>query len=145
MAKRNAIRKNDLQIAGSEEMAQLVEQSLSDMREYEKMLEAADSPEEAKLRIKQMYFNNLKQSGEPLALSQRVLADLLTRMDVDRITGKEVDPLSDRYLKVLDQINKNIKLVKDMEPKKIDVRTTVANNANLKIVDAEIIKEMFEE
>jgi hypothetical protein len=146
MAKKKAAgsAKNDLQVAQSKEMQELVEQSLSDMRQYEAMLEKADDPDEAKLRIKQMYFSNLKQAGQPLALSQRVLADLLTRMDVHRVMGKDIDPLSDEYLKVLDQINKNIKLVKDMEVKSVNVNVSKVNDSNMKIVDAEIMEEMFE-
>jgi len=137
--------KNDLHTAKSAEMTELVEQSIGDMRHYEQLLAKADNPEEAQLRIKQMYFNNLKQAGMPMALAQRVLADLLTRLDIKRIVGKEVDPLSPEYLKVLKQVNENIKLVKDMEGKAVSIKVSRVNDQNMNIIDAEVVSEMFTE
>ena len=143
--KRKKVEKAGLTVANGKEMNALVEESLKDLEHYSTMLKDADNKEEQILRIKQLYFHNLKQSGNPLALSQKVLADLLTRVEVNKILGKDVDPLSRDYLRVLEEVRKTLKLVKEIEGKSINVRVQRLDDSNMKIVDNEVMEAMFDE
>ena len=137
--------KNNMKIANSQEMQELVSESLKDIEHYSEMLAKADNPEEAKLRIKQLYFHNLKQAGQPLALSQKVLADLLTRVEVNRILGNDIDPLGRDYLKVLEEVRKTLKLVKDIEGKTVNIKVEKINDSTMNVLDSKVVDAMFNE
>lgn len=145
MAKRKQ-QKKDMTVAESKEMQRLVDETLKETHKYQDMIQNAESEEEMRLRIKQIYFNNLKAAGEPLALSQKIMADLLTRMEVDRINGNDQTPLDERYFKLLDEMRKTLKVVKEMEGKTVvqhNVQTL--NDESLKVTDAEVVEAMFKD
>lgn len=134
---------SDSAVVNSDDMRKLVDTTLQDMKKYDELLKDATDPVEARLRIKQMYFNNLKAAGEPVALSQRLVADMLTRLDVARVIGSDTDPLSNNYFRTIEALRQMLKTQSELEGKKVNVVVSKKNDADFKIVDAEVMEDMF--
>jgi len=82
---------------------EIVDQSMAEMDAMALALtDAGKSPEEAKLIIQQEYFKNLKMASEPAVMMQKTMAELATRISIDRVMNPESDLVSEKYQKLVD-------------------------------------------
>lgn len=140
--------KSDLKIAGSKEMAQLVNDSMEAVAGYETFIDSApvEDKEAFKLSIQREYFKNLKAAGDDeVAMAAGMLADYMTRLHVHRKLNPELSPMSQEYLDSLEQMGKLLKLKKDMKPKVTAVAVHKVNDRNFKVTDEAVVSELFAE
>lgn len=97
---------------------EIVDQSIAEMDSMAFALSnAGKSPEEARLIIEQEYFKNLKMAGEPAAMMQKTMAELATRISIDRIMNPEADLVSEKYQKLVDLQIKALKAQASLDKK----------------------------
>ena len=114
------------EVRSSKELTELTNHALEEMNNMTRTLtETGVSEAEAKLRVQQLYFRNLEMAGQPVAMTQQLLAELMTRIQVDRTINPEKDLLSDKYMELLDQMRKTITLLSKTQDK------TVTHNVNV--------------
>jgi hypothetical protein len=107
--------KTALKTVHSKEMRALVNSSLAEMDAMTAALtDAGVSKEEAELKVQQLYFKNLKMSGEPAAMMQKSLAELATRIELDRIINPDADLVSDKAITLIETQMKAIKMLHSM-------------------------------
>jgi hypothetical protein len=115
-AKKKVYEQTALKTANSAEMRALVNESLADMDAMQATLEASGmNPVDAELAIKQAYFKNLKMAGDPATMMQKSLAELATRIELDRVINPETDLVSDKYRELLDLQMKAIKTLHSID------------------------------
>lgn len=128
-----AKKKSGQAIAISKEYKQLVDNAMREMDVMEKnLVKAGLDKEEAKLRVQQIYFNNLQTFSEPENAAIALLAELKTRIDIDRIKNPEDDLLSERYLKLTEEMRKTIDLVRKTKPATISHRVQSVDDRSMK-------------
>ncbi len=97
---------------------EIVDQSIAEMDAMALALtKAGKSPKEARLIIEQEYFKNLKMAGEPAAMMQKTMAELATRISLDRIMNPEADLVSEKYQKLVDLQIKALKAQASLDKK----------------------------
>lgn len=90
------------------------------------------SRQEAELWAYQTHFNNLRMFGQPIAAAQHLMADLKSRIDLDRMMNPDAAPLDKQTLKLFEEMRKTIKLMSDVSPKQLDIRTTNLDDDQIK-------------
>ena len=85
---------------------------------------AGMSAEEAELWARQKYFENLQLFGEPVAAAQHLMADLKTRIDLDRQLNVREDPVDKKTLQLFEEMRKTIKLMNDTQPRQVNMQIT---------------------
>lgn len=137
MAQKKA--KTNIQLTNSKELKQLVNDSMAEMDRLQSALEDAGHNEaDAQLLVKQMYFKNLKMAGEPVAMMQKTMAELATRIEVDRIVNPEQDLVSEKYQKLLELQMKALKTQASLEKKiTIDVQNSDDRTMSFDFIDVE--------
>jgi len=118
---------------------QLVNDSISEMDNMANALEVTGmNKADAELMVKQLYFKNLKMAGEPAAMMQRTMAELATRIELDRKINPEADLVSDKYQKLLDLQMKALKTQASLD-KKFNVQIQQADDKvmNFAFIDVE--------
>lgn len=116
--------KGSLKTAYDPKVLQQVDKALSDISNMGDVLSRAKedmTPEEARLEVHQLYARNLRQFADPVAGAVGLLAELKTRADLDRVINPEQEFLSDKYLKVLDEMRKTLTLVEKFGKKEYSV------------------------
>jgi len=116
-AKPKAINKT-LAVLNDPKYKQIVDQSIAEMDAMTLALtNAGKSPEEARLIIEQEYFKNLKLAGEPAAMMQKTMAELATRISIDRVMNPEADLVSEKYQKLVELQIKALKAQASLDKK----------------------------
>jgi len=72
---------------------------------------------DARLKVQQLYFKNLQTFSDPVTGSIALMAELKTRIDLDRLTNPDADLVSDKTLKLFEEMRKTTKLVLDAKGK----------------------------
>lgn len=107
-------------IENSEEFRNLVNQSITEM---ENMIQVAEDagmdPETAKNKVASMYVRNLQQTDELASLAKKNIAELMTRIQLDRALNREEDLVSDKYIQLFRLQNEALRLLKSLEPKSV--------------------------
>lgn len=132
--------KSTAAIMNSKEFKNLVDGAMNDVNVMEKnLIDAGMNPADARLKIQQIYFRNLKTFSEPETAAISILAELKTRIDLDRVINPEQDLVSDKYVNLLDQMRKTIDLVRKTKDKKIvhEVQKLDDGSMNFKFIDIE--------
>lgn len=98
------------------------------------------SEEEAKKKIAQMYYANMKWTQDPVQAAQHLLAQAMMGQQIKM----ELDPNSlldtDEWTKILDAVRKTIKLVGDMQGKTVTHKVQGLDDEGLqglKFIDVE--------
>lgn len=141
MARAKQVAKSQSEVLNSEEFKQAVRGAMGDIEAYSGQLQGALglSEEEAKRKIAQAYYQNIKWAQDPVAAAQHLLAKQMTYMSV----MEQIDPEAairdiDTQIKLMDSVRKNIKLVGDMRPKEVNVKMQGKDDAMpLKFIDIE--------
>lgn len=112
--------KTIIKIENSEEFKQLVNSSVEEVNALTALAEKSgiDSAE-AKSRVASIYLRNLQQSDDIVATAKKNVAELMTRIQLDRAINPEEELVSDKYLKLFKMQNEALKLIASMEPKTI--------------------------
>jgi hypothetical protein len=118
------------------EMRELVNQSLQEMDAMTNALaRAGENPVDAKLKVQQLYFKNLKLAGTPVAMMQKTLAELQTRIELDRMMNPEEDLVSDKYVDLLDTQMRALKTVAQLEGKTTTHKVQIQDDKEMKFTD----------
>jgi len=113
--------KTDVALLNSKELKGLVDES---MTEVDNMLQIAENAgfesEDFKQTLRNVYLKNLKKTDEPVLIAKKLLAEGLTRIELQKmIKTEETDFVSKDFLRAVNLSKDLLKLVKDLEPKKI--------------------------
>lgn len=115
--------KKDVAILNSSEMKKLVEDSITDMnhltRIVENQLDVA-TDEEARKYVQSIYLRNLKSTDEPVAVAKRLLAEGLTRMELQKQIEPEKELVGKEFTRNVKLTADLLKLVKDMQPREVN-------------------------
>lgn len=118
MAKNDA--RNMLRVQNSKEFKMLVDQSMQEMDEMTSLaVKAGMEPELAKTKVQALYLRNLQMSDDLVTTAKKNVAELMTRIQLDRVVNPDEELVSDKYIKLFKLQNEALKLIKDMEPKTI--------------------------
>jgi len=115
--------KSDVAIINSPQMKQLVKES---MQEIDSLYALASNVElntpDVKKAIEAIYLRNLKYVDEPVVIAKKLLAEGLTRIELDKMRVKDNQDekmLSTEFKEAVKMTETLCKLVKDLEPKSI--------------------------
>lgn len=119
--------KGAIKTMNSAEMRALVDQSMSEMDNMtHALVHAGENPVDAKLKVQQLYFKNLKMAGDPAAMMQKTMAEMSTRIELDRIINPDTEDLvSEKYKDLVELQMKAIKTLNSLAP-------SVTHNINIK-------------
>jgi hypothetical protein len=102
-----------------------VKGAFGDIDAYSQMLQGGDddlSADDARKKITQMMYNNMKWMDDPVQAAKYQLAKALTYQQTMEMIDPERALLDiDMQLKLTDSMRKSIKLINDMKPKEINV------------------------
>lgn len=128
--------------SNSKEFNQLVDNSIREMEAMtQALVNSGENYIDAKLRVQQIYLHNLETMSHPATASIALLAELKTRIDIDRVINPEKEILSDRYIELLDQMRKTINLVHTTQkaaPQFKEIQTDDASMKFPKFIDIEV-------
>jgi len=117
----------------------MVDSTINEMGAHQRALtETGMSAEEAKLIVEQIHLRNMEQMSDPAHAAVNLLAELKTRIDIDRATqistneDGSVDLLSPKYVKLLEEMRKTIDLVSKTQGRTLTVRTQSENDAEMR-------------
>lgn len=109
--------KTTVQTVNSPEFKTLVDQSIAEMDSMTKILEQSGvSSEEAKAKVASIYMNNLKMADNVVTCAKKNVAELMTRIQLERTINPDTELVSDKYIKLFKLQNEALKLIKDLEP-----------------------------
>lgn len=106
------------------EFKKAIKGALQDIDTYANQLQGIDglSGDEAKMKIAQLFYKNMKWADEPVQAAKYLLAKTMTFQELQEIINPEGAIRDiDTQIKLLDQSRKTIKLVNDMKPKEVNV------------------------
>ena len=127
--KESNVRKNIPAILNSPEYKNLVDEAINTINSAKFAMETSGySTEDAEMFIKQRYLQNLQTFSDPVNGAIALLADLKTRIDVDSKLNPSPELVDDKYLKLLDEMRKTLKLVNDMKNKVIKHQVQVLDD-----------------
>lgn len=110
--------KKDVALLNSKEMQKLVSDSFEDMNHLTGIAKNAGvDSNQVKEQIQSIYLRNLKSTDEPIAIAKRLLAEGLTRMELQKMLDSETEFISKEFKQNVKLTSDLLKLVKDMEPK----------------------------
>lgn len=92
------------------------------------MTAAGYSTDDAEMFVKQRYLQNLQTFSDPVNGAIALLADLKTRIDVDSKINPDPELVGDKYLKLLEEMRKTLKLVSDMKNKVVHHKVQVIDD-----------------
>ena len=127
-------------IMNSKEFKGLVDNALSDMDVMETALvNGGLEKSEARLKVQQIYFKNLKTFSDPTNAAIAIMAELKTRIDLDRVLNPEESLVSDKYVELLDQMRKTVDLVRKTQSMNITHKIQSADDKtmNFSFIDVE--------
>jgi hypothetical protein len=96
------------------------------------LTKAGLSEEQARLKVQQIYFHNLQTFSDPLAASIALLAELKTRIDLDRVINPQSSLINGQYLDLNEEMRKTIKLVLEAQQKGVAFKVQVDNDKAMK-------------
>lgn len=105
------------------------------------LTDAGVNEADAKLKVQQLYFKNLELAGTPVAMMQKTLAELATRIELDRIVNPGQDLVDDKYTDLVDLQIKALKTLHSMGDKTITQNVTIRDDREMrapKFIDVEI-------
>ncbi len=109
-----------IRVQASDEYRQLVNDTIEEMDELTNLaVRSGMDPAKAKEKIASIYIHNLQMTDDLVLTAKKNVAELMTRIQLDRALNKEDELVSDKYIKLFKLQNETLKLIKDMEPKKI--------------------------
>lgn len=108
-------------IENSPEYQKMVNQSLDEMNGLAKVMEKSGiSKDEAEKKVAAIYLRNLQKSDDLVACAQKNIAELMTRIELDRAINPEEELVSKKYIQLFKLQNESLKLVQSMKPKQIN-------------------------
>ena len=114
------------EIMNDPEFKKAIRGALGDIDTYAKQLQGVNglSEEEAKRKIAQTFYQNMKWAQEPEQAAKYLLAKTMTFQALQEQINPEAAIMDvDTQIKLLDQVRKTVKLVSDMKPKQININT----------------------
>lgn len=114
-------------VIASDELRERVGGALDIINSHSKVFQESMnmSEDEAKREIAKMYYRGLKTASNPLSASQHILALALMGQEMKMA----IDPMSitdtDQWSKILGELRKSVKLISDIEGKKISISHTI--------------------
>lgn len=133
-----------VRVQASPEYRQLVNQTIEEMDELTKLaIKSGLPPEQAKEKIAAMYIQNLQMSDDIILTAKKNVAELMTRIQLDRALNPDEELVSEKYIKLFKLQNETLKLIKDMEPKKITNKMQIDDDKLIfKIRDVEVKEDV---
>ena len=118
--------KSDIAIINSPEMKELIDSSLHEMDVlYDEAVGTGLDAEQVKAKIQSMYLRNLKYADQPVAIAKKLLAEGLTRIELDKMRTKDEpdEQMVSKDFKQAVKLTADLcKLVKDMQPREVTHR-----------------------
>lgn len=124
--KRRQVVPSNNEIMNDPEFKKAIRGALGDIDTYAKQLQGVNglSEEEAKRKIAQTFYQNMKWAQEPEQAAKYLLAKTMTFQALQEQINPEAAIMDvDTQIKLLDQVRKTVKLVSDMKPKQININT----------------------
>lgn len=131
--------KSNIQLANDKELKKIVNESIEEMDRMKLSLTSTGMNEaDAELTVKQAYFKNLKMAGQPAVMMQKTMAELSTRIELDRIINPEQDLVSDKYQQLIELQMKALKTQASLEKKvTLNVQNADDRSMNFDFIDVE--------
>lgn len=146
MAKaKKELTKSANEIMNDPEFKKAIRGALTDIDTYSAQLQGVTgmSSEEAKRKIAQTFYQNMKWAQEPEQAAKYLLAKTMTYQALQEQINPEAAIMDvDTQIKLLDQVRKTVKLVSDMKPKQISINTQQADDdLVISFIDVEVDDE----
>lgn len=110
-----------VKIENSAEYKQLVEQSIREVEEMTNLaIKSGMDAEKAREKIASIYLRNLQQTDDIVSLAKKNVAELMTRIQLDRAINVDEELVSDKYIKLFKLQNETLQLISRMEPRKLE-------------------------
>lgn len=119
------------EIMNDPEFKKAIRGALGDIDTYARQLQGVNglSEEEAKRKIAQTFYQNMKWAQEPEQAAKYLLAKTMTFQALQEQINPEAAIMDvDTQIKLLDQVRKTVKLVSDMKPKQININTQMKDD-----------------
>lgn len=129
--KRTELSKSKNEIMNNPEFKKAIRGALTDIDAYSSQLQGVTglSEEEAKRKIAQSFYQNMKWAQEPEQAAKYLLAKTMTYQSLQEQMNPEAAIQDiDTQIKLLDQVRKTVKLVGDMQPKQININSQKADD-----------------
>lgn len=124
--------------------ATAVKGAFADIDAYSKMMMATDpdmTAEEAKQKITQTMYNNMKWMEDPVQAAKYQLAKTMTyQQTMEMIDPEQALMDIDIQLKLQDSMRKTIKLVNDMKPKELTIHTKGRDDGEIVIANPDYVE-----
>ena len=109
-----------VRIQNEDEYKLLVNQTIAEMDDLTEIaISSGMDAAHAKEKVAAIYLRNLQMSDDIVTTAKKNVAELMTRIQLDRAINKETELVSDKYIKLFKLQNETLKLIQDMEPKKM--------------------------
>jgi len=113
-------------VENSAEFKKMVDESIAEMDTLTQVaLKAGMDPAKAKEKVASIYLRNMQQADDVVACAKKNVAELMTRIQLDRAINPDTELVGDKYVKLFKLQNEALKLIKDLEPKQINHRVQV--------------------
>jgi len=140
--------KNIPQILKSDEYKSLINEAINTINTTRnKLIESGYSYDDADLFVKQRYMHNLQTFSDPVNGAIALLADLKTRIDIDAQINPDPELIGSKYLRLLEEMRKTLKLVNEMKQKVVTHRVQFADDNILNFdnfIDAETEEQIID-
>lgn len=141
MAKKNTS-KSIAKLQGEEQFKKLVEESLKEMDQLTTIaVNAGLNPEKAKEKIASIYVRNLQQTDDLMALAKKNIAELMTRIELEKMVNPDTELLGDKYVKLFKLQNEALQLLHKLEGKVVTHKVQVDDDKMVFDVTEGVYKE----
>lgn len=136
------------QILKSDKYKSLINEAINTINTTRnKLMESGYSYDDADLFVKQRYVHNLQTFSDPVNGAIALLADLKTRIDIDAQINPDPELVGSKYLRLLEEMRKTLKLVNEMKQKIVTHRVQFIDDNVLdfdNFIDAETEEEIID-
>lgn len=135
--------KSLVRIENSAEFQKLVNDSMAEMEQMTNLaIKSGLEPQKAREKVASIYLHNLQQSDDIVGLAKKNVAELMTRIQLDRAINPEEELVSKKYVQLFKLQNDALKLISSMEPRQVNHKVQVDDDKMVFDVEEGVYQEV---